>query len=272
MVAFQISGFSMQKAGNKPEEYEDAWASCVHPTRIAVSDGATDSFESGRWSRTLVEHVIVDPPRSAEDMLGWVAAPIKTWKAGINWNSLPWYGTEKANRGAFATLLTVEFEDSLEAQTDIGAVALRYLATAVGDACLFHVQDDQLIVRFPLSLSTDFGTMPPLLSTRDDYNGKSLESLKTLTHDIKPGDVMLLATDALAAWFLRDFEDGGKPWLRLHAVSHSGFEELVHDLRQEKLIHNDDVTLVVISVGFADSHPTRDQYAEDTTASSQNGY
>jgi hypothetical protein len=270
-VTLQIVGFKAQKAGNASEEYEDAWAFSLASPRVAVSDGATDSFESGLWARALVQHVMADPPGgSAEEMAEWLASPIKAWHDGINWSSLPWYGAEKASRGAFATLVTVEFQDPPDAGTEVHVGALRYRATAIGDACLFHVQDDQLIVRFPLTLSADFGTTPPLLSTRDDYNRKVLKNFRTMAHEVKPGDLMVLATDAFAAWFLRDFEDGGKPWLRLLALSDTGFEDLVGDLRQGRMMHNDDVTLVVVSVASATTQPPHDA-SKSINASSEEG-
>jgi hypothetical protein len=61
----------------------------------------------------------------------------------------------------------------------------------------------------------------------------------------------VLATDALAAWFLADWESGGSPWHQLQGFSARGqatFAQWVSGLRSERRLRNDDVTMVRIKV------------------------
>jgi hypothetical protein len=121
-------------------------------------------------------------------------------------------------------------------------------AVAVGDTCLFQVRDDALISSFPLTEAAAFGTTPPLLSTRPDYSRRSLEHLSTAAGEYRPGDLFLLATDALAAWFLHETEADGRPWRSLEELSLLRFARLVRRLRQEHALRNDDVTLLLVRV------------------------
>jgi hypothetical protein len=58
---------------------------------------------------------------------------------------------------------------------------------------------------------------------------------------------LLLLTDALAAWFLQQYESKERPWTLLQGLgSEADFEELVAGLRKENKIRNDDVTAVCI--------------------------
>jgi len=68
-----------------------------------------------------------------------------------------------------------------------------------------------------------------------------------------PNDTFYLMTDALAAWFLRCCEAGQQPWDALEQVlgtadPQESFAAFVRGLREEKLLHNDDVTLLTIHV------------------------
>ena len=59
------------------------------------------------------------------------------------------------------------------------------------------------------------------------------------------GDHFYLMTDALAAWFLREHEAGGRPWRRLEELDHGlAFARWVDELRRSHALRNDDVTLL----------------------------
>jgi hypothetical protein len=58
-------------------------------------------------------------------------------------------------------------------------------------------------------------------------------------------------TDALAQWFLRGTEGGGKPWERLESIlqapqPEAAFASCVEELRNSQQLRNDDVTLVAV--------------------------
>jgi hypothetical protein len=242
-----FQAFYVPKGGSSPEEYEDAWA-CDDQARIlAVADGASDSFESRIWARALVEAFVHEPPLpDAFSILHWLAAPIETWKEGIHWDSLPWYSEEKARRGAFSTLLGVSLIHSDTPPEETRVACCRWRAIALGDTCLFHIRRDQLLMSFPIEKAEELGTTPSLLSTRFEYSQRSLETLKVREGECQPEDLLLLTTDALAAWLLSRVENGDCPWPELCVLTPEDFTALVSQAREQQEMRNDDVTLLLV--------------------------
>ena len=62
----------------------------------------------------------------------------------------------------------------------------------------------------------------------------------------------MLATDALAAWFLRQTEHDDRPWEQLRGLTSEQFDDLVENLRKAGEMRNDDVTLVLAYVSPVD--------------------
>jgi hypothetical protein len=243
MLHLRVEGFVHPKDGYQLEECEDAWACDSTATHVALADGASDAFESRAWARALVQAFVQESPPSQEVGLDdWLAAPIQAWRAGICWEELSWYHEEKARRGAFAALLGIVFTWSTPGAASPMAA---WRALAVGDVCLFQIRAEEVLVHGPVARAADFGTSPPLLSTRAEYNRHSLEALQTHTGTCQPGDLFVCATDALAAWFLQQVEAGERPWRCLIGLTAETFTALIARLRAERAMRNDDVTLVL---------------------------
>lgn len=267
-----IRALHLPKAGNACEEYEDAWAlgdglativssntssqngyteACIFKekiVRLAIADGASEAFESGLWALALVEAFVQLPQKmkhesieQCEEIKQWLESPIQIWKKGILWDKLPYYAQKKALRGAYSTLLGVTFSYPSDMNSTI-----RWHAIAVGDSCLFQIRDKKVLVRFPINRAEDFCISPPLIYTQQDYNGRSLKNLCIIKGECQPGDLFVLATDALAAWFLKQLEIGKQPWHRLNELDLEKFVILIESLRQEKEMSNDDVTLLLV--------------------------
>src|SRR4051794_18995246 len=104
------------KAGNRDDEYEDAFApspeqsSAAGGYRFAVADGATVSWHPRYWANLLVRgvvdrHLDLSDPASLADLQ-------REWEDAVPTTSLPWYAEEKARRGAFAALVVLELSDT----------------------------------------------------------------------------------------------------------------------------------------------------------------
>lgn len=248
MTHIHLQALSVPKAGTDLEKCQDAWACNDVYSVVAIADGASDAFEAQSWARALVDAFVRSPPSPEIDaMLLWLEEPIQTWQAHIQWDRLTWYAEEKARRGAYATLLGVNIAISAEAGACEGSDCT-YSALAVGDTCLFHVRDDALFEHFPIVYAVDFNTTPPLLSTRQEYNQRTLELLQVFSGTVQPGDLLILATDALAAWMLQQYETGTQPWAELAALNAETFVDFVETLRQQHTMRNDDTTLVISMV------------------------
>jgi hypothetical protein len=119
------------RRGNRPEEYEDAFAADDAAARYAVADGATESCFAGLWARLLAEGFVQtraaegqrrnggetaadrDLPVSAtlecapagDPFFPSLAALQERWDTAIRERRLAWYSEPAIKRGAFATFL-----------------------------------------------------------------------------------------------------------------------------------------------------------------------
>ncbi len=118
-----------------------------------------------------------------------------------------------------------------------------------------RVRADGKLRAFPLKNSADFGNQPRLIGSRDGPPALPESAAGTLL----PGDRFFLMTDALAQWFLRTHERGGRPWEAVADLLSAGpteaaFAAWVAGLREGGALRNDDVTLVTITIP---SRPTQ---------------
>ena len=246
----------MAKAGNRPEECEDAYAfdplACrvgsmgVHTARIAVSDGASESAFARNWSRVLARS-FVDRPIDLSGLdqpalESWLVPGQQEWDGTVPWDRIPWHGEAKARAGALATLLGLTISPA-------GPDALSWQAVAIGDCCLFIVRGGELVRSFPMEDATQFNNTPVLICSNPANNRGLGDHVRQERGDCVSGDLILLASDALACWMLEDHAGGGKPWDTLLALdSHQAWEEWVQAGRQNRTMKNDDTTLIIVEV------------------------
>ena len=262
MLKLCAQAFYVHKDGNEPEEYEDAFG--YNRNCMAVADGATDSVGSGLWARLLVQAFISKRPiPNTEAMIQWLEDLAQVWNQKIPWDRVPWYAVKKAKRGPISTFLGVSFDWSKSDLETNGVAAFE--AVAVGDSCLFQVRHNELIRRsirttpstspsnssdcaicFPPMRSADFGTRSPLLSIWAEDNRRVLSSnLRQCQGQCELGDLFILATDAFSGWFVRQIEGNERPWQYLAGLTEPKFLEMVEQLRREKSMKNDDVTVLL---------------------------
>ena len=248
--------FWLPKAGNRLDEYEDAFrtsypgpigASGCRSARVAVSDGASESAFAREWARILTDSFVASPPdlcSLTEDSLhSWLAKPQEEWRAGVPWDSLPWHGEAKARAGAFATLLGLTIGVSPDEPG-----RLSWEAVAVGDSCLCVVREDRLWLSFPLEDAAQFDNLPALVCSKPSNAEGLWEGVRQHRGECEPGDLLILATDALACWFLARSAAGEKPWESLLALDPSGWRNWVDERRLGGLMRNDDIALVMVEV------------------------
>jgi serine/threonine protein phosphatase PrpC len=223
--------FHAPKAGHGPDEYEDAFAGDLHEGRFAIADGASESAFADVWAKLVVNAYVNSPgPWSA-----WLTAAREQWCVQVQERELPWYAEAKFQEGAYAAVLGIAFKGS------------RWRATAVGDCCLFHVRDQHLLQAFPLRHSREFSNRPSLVGSRRRKTEQARARRIHVGGKLLTGDVLFLTTDALAEYFLKQFEDNQKPWQDWLAFSTDElFAQRIQKLRAAKVLRNDDVTLMII--------------------------
>jgi len=247
--------FWVQKRGNTPEEYEDAFA--FKPAQnqvqgqnfcVAISDGASESSFAAEWALLLTSSYRRRPFTDRQDIQTRVAALSKRWHRSVFGRPLLWFAEEKARMGAFATFLGLELSSEIIEPASSGY----WHAVAIGDSCLFQIRDNALIQAFPMQESKHFGNSPDLLSSNTARNRRIWDRVLFLDGEWQARDVFILVTDALAAWFLKTYEQNGRPWEDLAPFladeKPSGdFVEWVENKRLSTM-RNDDVTLAMINI------------------------
>lgn len=245
--------FSLPKAGNSIEEYEDAfWPEqqidkSAKSFSFAVADGATETSFSGLWARMLVRAYCKGELAKAK-MQKTLPSLQRKWLDLVSQNPLPWFAEEKLRSGAFSSLVGLTVYCPMADKRRLP----QWQAVAIGDSCLFQVRDDNLIRAFPLSYSEQFNSRPALLSSNPACNRDLQQNTTTINGNLYEGDTFYLMTDALAHWFLEAVELKQKPWeiLRDFGTSEevSPFPDWIAKLRVHHKMRNDDVTLLRIEI------------------------
>jgi hypothetical protein len=236
--------FYVPKAGNTDEEYEDAFwpLSSVEESNtqfsFAVADGATETSYSKIWAKLLVEAYCAGQLEGSNFDESLTELQAK-WMEIVTAQPLPWYAEEKIRSGAFSSLLGLTIRQANSKDRDEGT----WGAIAIGDSCVFHIRDGEVIKSFPMESSTQFNNRPALLSSNAASNEKLTEYTLKKEGEWKAGDLFYLATDALACWFLKAIEEGEKPWV-IKRPTQESFEGWINRLRMDNSIRNDDVTMV----------------------------
>jgi hypothetical protein len=147
-------------------------------------------------------------------------------------------------QGAAATFLGV----SLQIQTN----TIRCIA--LGDTCLFLLRPNKarsnwtLELSVPMDSSARFNDRPPLLSSRPDDNAATLfPYFQVAEYPFLEGDILLMATDALAQWLLSQIEQRQSEWLillKLRDPQH--FIAFINAQRQNTQMIDDDTTLLIV--------------------------
>jgi Protein phosphatase 2C len=220
---------------DRPELNEDVFAFDPAVTRIALSDGASESFDSRTFAHLLVKSFERDPRPNSE----WLARTLEQYESGIDLTALSWSQQAAFERGSFATLLGVEVHESDHQVAVFG----------VGDSVAVFVEEGALLRSFPLQTSEEFREKPRLFSTRAGANGFTCEPNFCDRHSIAVGvtqaTTLLLMTDAIAAWFLASVENATEQWRRLLTLgSPEELQALVQQERATGAMRVDDVTLL----------------------------
>jgi hypothetical protein len=216
----------LPKVGSGSREYEDAASGPVTEgdvVRFAVADGATETAFSGEWARCLADHAA--RCRLAEGVERARASFADVVSARDH--PEPWYLEAKVAEGAHATVLALEIRNG-------GS----WSAEAVGDCSLIHLREGRMLRAWPIEDPAGFGHRPPLVSSSPETPIPEIESAEG---EWAAGDVVLLTTDALAAYLLANDPNEAV------GLDERGFSIFVERARGRGM-RNDDVTLIEVGL------------------------
>lgn len=236
---------SIPKDLASPELNEDAWSTNDGTTNIALSDGASESYDSKRWAQLLVQRYVKDQCCADDWVLSaWVQETVDVYEQGVDFDALSWSKQLAFERGSFATFLTAELAEN-------GSVVE---VLSIGDSLAVHCRQSEIVHSYPFTLPEEFDSRPQLLSTRSAENFFLTESGFFRNHTSKawhtqPGDIIYLATDAVGQWLLREASADVNSIDVMQSITNEvEFAELVLKLRAEHRIKLDDSTILRLVV------------------------
>lgn len=238
-----VETFCSPKQGCTWADYEDAFypkqrlQQTVETFKCAIADGATETVFCDKWAQILVK-AYCDNHLNKSQWLTDLRQLQYQWHREVNEHPLPWYIEQKSVMGACATFLGLTLYDRCHLAEVI----------AIGDSCLSHIRAEQLNACLPLQRTNQFNHTPFLLSScvlPDEKIVKTVhyEQLTWLSHD-----EFYLMTDALALWFLQEYERYNKPWQILRQLTAPNFINWVYQLKTLKKLQDDDITLMRIFI------------------------
>lgn len=233
---------STPKDPQHPDLNEDAWLANDAGQRWALSDGASESYDSRVWARALVARYVEDPAVDAP----WVEQAAQGYAASVDVSSLSWAKQAAYERGSFGTLLGVELAPN----------ATEVEVLVIGDSLAVHVRGGQVLASYPFQDASGFADRPLLLSTLPAANAfvrapDFVTRNSSRTWAVEPGDHLYLMTDAVGQWLLQERNQDQAPD-SLDTIEQltdaDQFHALVQALRSERRLKLDDSTLVRLVV------------------------
>lgn len=232
-----VSAFSVPKDGEFPESNEDCFGISESQGRIVIADGASESYDSKSWAQILCKWIVKNSEISAQTITFMQGAYNNQYK----YNELSWSQQSAFDRGSFASILVV----------DIDVFNQNCQLTSIGDCCAILLHANNTHKSFPYTSSEQFFQRPILISTNPASN-TFLDSINQnseyrMLWIVSPGDTLLLMTDALGQWALKDDLSGNPNLLYLNNLqSQEELNLIVTSAREQKEIRRDDTTLITI--------------------------
>lgn len=215
---------------------EDANGGILVRGIYAVSDGASDSYNSAPWSKILVSRFIRQPRFDAN----WLHDAVETYNAQYDREAMSWSAQAAFDRGSFATLTGIMIAPS--------GANVRVLG--FGDSLAVLVADGDFLASFPYERAEQFAQHPLLLSTNMARNDPVLAQapftrfVRTWNLTRLRNPTVLCMTDALGAWLLKAPRNRLRRLLALK--TRRQFVGFVEHERSAERMRRDDTTLLVV--------------------------
>lgn len=230
---------SVPKSADYPDDNEDAFAVDPSGVCLALSDGASESYDSRTWARLLVGRFL----QNGRVGPAWIRHGTAEFAEVVRRDALSWSKQASFDRGSFATLLGIRWDPS-NAVVD---------CWCIGDSLVALLDGRDLVECLPYTDSSDFQRRPQLLSTNHTLNAfVSKSDFRRRLHrqwrvDRLHSPVLVCMTDGIAEWALR--ESASRPGVWGHLAGIGTPDELAQLVTSERAAHNmrvDDVTLVTV--------------------------
>ena len=246
---FQSKTFWLAKDASQAEQYQDAFA--LDGTRgiAAIADGVSSSLFSAPWAKILTEAVVAGPPdiHDSDSLFPWLAAQREKWNGTVDTENLAWHQKAKLQQGAQSTLLWTRILPPDERDQQCPDLP-RLHCFAIGDCLLLHARGSQMLRAFPIESSAAFEENPQVLTSMESKQDQAL-AFHRLYNYCEAGDLLILCTDAIGAWAIKQLEDEMTMlWRDFWDMDQEDWTAWIARLREDGRMRYDDATMVLLRI------------------------
>ncbi len=241
---------SIPKELDCPESNEDYFTHSIDGLACAISDGASESYDSKKWSKILCDNFISSAKQTKKNIF-FEEKEIKKFllKSRLEFNTfyskknLSWSQEASLSRGCYSTIVgIIDHGKNIE-------------ILAVGDSIALWREKNTIIKSFFIKNNHNFFKKPTLLcniASNDKYFFEefniSWSSIKIQKSSIIDGDIFLL-TDALAERIFSLVNQKKFNFvIEILKKNYKEFENWLLNERSKSLVKQDDTTVVWIKI------------------------
>ena len=241
------TSFSLQKRSESEETNQDAIAISPDERVFAIADGVSQSPFSQIWSKKVVNKFIKKPldisDLNEQKIKDWLADIRKEWRTEIDQGKASELILDLAKKeGGATTFLGMIIQKKKKKRQKLQLFG-------IGDTNMFLVKKNEItgkldVVGWPVTSVESFTDRTNALFSLDN----TLQGIPELKEfNVKSGDIVILATDALAKWILKSANLGQRPWSKI-LKNKNDIANFIDKLRYTNKIDDDDTTCIIIRI------------------------
>ena len=241
------TSFSLQKRSESEETNQDAIAISPDERVFAIADGVSQSPFSQIWSKKVVNKFIKKPldisDLNEQKIKDWLADIRKEWRTEIDQGKASELILDLAKKeGGATTFLGMIIQKKKKKRQKLQLFG-------IGDTNMFLVKKNEItgkldVVGWPVTSVESFTDRTNALFSLDNTS-QGIPELKEF--NVKRGDIVILATDALAKWILEYYNLGQRPWSKI-LKNKNDIANFIDKLRYTNKIDDDDTTCIIIRI------------------------
>lgn len=249
----QVTRLQCWKSEHTDQTCEDALGLNLSHGLLTVADGVGTTLFSNIWARHLVEHFL-DTPLLSDDPFEvewWLRTAQQHFQQTLPaLEGMPWNVLQKVqNEGSFSTLATVRI-----AASSTNPLLAQAKLLVFGDSCIFlRKAGSGTILSFPLDQAAAFDQPPICLPSKLSAFNRHFQRAAALALEVAPGDILLLATDAVARWIVSagnaGYADQCAAFMAIVAQTPASWPIFIAGCRASEAMVDDDCTAVVLHLG-----------------------
>lgn len=227
---------------------EDVWGAHTPAGLFAVADGAGTTALAGAWATLLVQQFLRLPLLSIDpfEVEWWLRRVQDQFTQQVDDAAVSdWSLLQKLHQGSQATLATLRFVQS--------ARSARAEALVFGDSCvLVGKPAEGMVEAFPLQTPADFDRPPICLPSSRQVFDRHFHLGQRKQLALVAGEVVLLATDAVARWVISRgngrFQSVWAAFASLAGQTQASWAAFIDECRAREEMADDDCTALVLAL------------------------